>query len=82
MLPFGYGLTLYKLALVDKNSEDLAYVIAHEACHVNQWTDIGFFKFPYLYIKELLKVGYTDNRYEVQARLLGQLTRNKYLNEV
>ena len=78
VLPMGYGLTIYKLVIVDKTSEDLAYVIAHEMCHVKQWTEIGFFKFPYLYIKELIKNGYMDNIYEVEARAYGIAHRSLY----
>ena len=78
VLPMGYGLTLYKLVLVDKNSEDLAYVIAHEMCHVKQWTEIGFFKFPYLYIKELINKGYMDSVYEVEARHYGRIQKHLY----
>ena len=77
-LPMGYGLTLYKLVLVDKNSEDLAYVVMHEACHVKQWTEIGFFKFPYLYVKELIKNGYSDNIYEVEAKYYGRINKHLY----
>ena len=46
LLPFGYGLTLYKLVIINKTAEDIPYVIAHESKHVEQWTRIGFFKFP------------------------------------
>jgi len=79
ILPFGYGLTLWKLVLVRKDSQDLPYVIAHEAQHVKQWVENGFFKFPYLYIKELLKNGYQNNIYEVEARYYGRLDRDKYM---
>ena len=74
----GYGLTLYKLVLVNKSATDIPYVIAHEACHVKQWTEIGFFKFPYLYIKELIKNGYMNNIYEVEARYYGATHKKLY----
>ena len=77
LLPFGYGLTLYKLAIV-ANIEDPSYVIAHEAEHVRQWTSIGFFRFPYLYLKELHKRGYRDNKYEVWAREAGAKNQGNY----
>ena len=78
LMPFGYGLTLYKLVLINKTAEDTPYVIAHEATHVEQWTEIGFFKFPYLYIKELIKNGYMDNIYESSAREYGRLHKDEY----
>jgi len=78
ILWFGYGLTLWKLVLVRDDAKDLPYVIAHEATHVDQWTRIGFFKFPYLYAKELYRVGYIENKYEVEARSRGSLTKNEY----
>ena len=75
---FGYGLTLYKLVFINNTSKDIPYVIAHEKCHVDQWTKIGFFKFPYLYIKELIKVGYNDNIYEIEARHYGSINKGRY----
>jgi len=62
------GLTLWKLVIINSSAIDKARVIRHEAKHVEQWTTIGFFKFPYLYLIELYKVGYWDNKYEVEAR--------------
>ena len=79
VLPFGYGLTLYKLVIINKTAEDIPYVIAHEKCHVEQWTMIGFFKFPYLYIKECIVKGYWENKYEMQARYYGRMNRDKYM---
>ena len=78
VLPFGYGLTLYKLVLIRNDIEDKSYVIAHEECHVEQWVREGFFKFPYLYIKELIDNGYENNVYEVQAREYGARNAYKY----
>jgi len=75
---WGYGLTLWKLVLVNKSAKDIPYVIAHEATHVEQWTRIGFFKFPYLYIKELIRIGYHMNIYEKEARLYGTINKHKY----
>jgi len=75
----GYGLTLYKLVLVRKDSQDFPYVIAHESKHVEQWTRIGFFKFPYLYIKECIAKGYWENKYEIEARYYGRMNRDKYM---
>jgi len=68
ILPFGYGLTLYRLALVREDCLDINYVIRHEKVHIRQWTEIGFFKFPVLYAIELVKNGYRNNKYEIEAR--------------
>ena len=78
LLPFGYGLTLYKLVIINKTAEDIPYVIAHESKHVEQWTRIGLFKFPYLYIKECIAKGYYNNKYEIEARYYGRMNRDKY----
>ena len=71
VMPFGYGLTLWKLCLVREDSADTDYVTFHELQHVQQWTSIGLFKFPYQYIKELIKNGYLENKFEVEARQVG-----------
>lgn len=118
IMPFGYGLTIYKIVFVRKDSKNIAYVIAHEAEHVKQWVDSGAFKFPFLYrlemlkesikshkiaykkaliiqskikykilakiifpflyVKELLYIGYKNNKYEVQARKNGAKNEDKY----
>jgi hypothetical protein len=80
VLPLGYGLTLYKLVIINKTAEDIPYVIAHESKHVEQWTRIGFFKFPYLYIKELIAVGYWENKYERSAREYGMKNKHLYID--
>ena len=80
LMPFGHGLTLYKLAFVRKDLTGYRrdYVIAHELCHVHQWTEIGIFKFPYLYIKELIRMGYYQNKYEVEAREYGVVNADRW----
>ncbi|MDB4681399.1 hypothetical protein OAE88_00665 [bacterium] len=70
---FGYGLTLYKLVFIREDVVDYEYVKQHELIHVEQWTRIGFFKFMYLYLKELYDVGYFENKYEVEARFKGSI---------
>ena len=80
VLPFGYGLTLYKLVLVRKSTKSLAYTIAHEAEHVRQWTEEGLFKWPLKYFYYLAKYGYRDNPYEVQARKAGANNAHQYKN--
>ena len=77
ILPFGYGFTLWKLVLVRRDG-NIPYLIAHEATHVKQWTEIGLFKFPLLYAYELIKHGYAENKYEVEAREQGYKNSHKY----
>ena len=71
IMPFGYGLTLYKIVFIRKDSKNFKYVLEHEKVHVKQWTEIGLFKFPILYIIELMKNGYYMNKYEMEARATG-----------
>lgn len=82
LMPFGYGMALYKLIFIRKGltKEHEAYVHAHEYCHVLQWTKIGFFTFIYLYIKELILNGYYNNSFEEEARIYGNLYAKDYLN--
>ena len=78
VLFFGYGLTLYKLILVRKDG-DIPYLVMHETKHSLDWQEIGFFKFPYLYIKECITKGYFHNKYERSARHYGRMNRDKYM---
>lgn len=50
---------------------DNRHWVAHELCHVRQFKDHGFFRFLWLYAVESFKVGYYQNKYEVEARLAG-----------
>ena len=43
-------------------------LLAHELTHVKQIDDLGLLKFTYQYTKELIKNGYRDNAFEVEAR--------------
>lgn len=43
-------------------------VIAHECQHIKQIDDLGIIKFSFLYVKETIKNGYRNNRFEVEAR--------------
>jgi hypothetical protein len=42
--------------------------LKHEMCHVKQFQRYGFWRFIFLYLKESLKHGYTNNRFEQEAR--------------
>ncbi|AKD02614.1 hypothetical protein POKO110462_08910 [Pontibacter korlensis] len=45
--------------------------LAHELCHIRQFQEHGFFRFLWLYLKESWRVGYYNNKYEVEARVAG-----------
>lgn len=60
------------LSGVDQNTflKDAGWV-AHELCHIRQFREHGFFRFLWLYLKESMRVGYYNNKYEVEARVAG-----------
>ena len=43
--------------------------VAHERCHLQQFQKYGFYRFLWLYTRESMKVGYFNNKFEVEARL-------------
>ncbi|MEJ8757798.1 hypothetical protein WG947_12360 [Pontibacter sp. H259] len=45
--------------------------LAHELCHIRQFQEHGYFRFLWLYLKESYKVGYYNNKFEVEAREAG-----------
>ena len=53
--------------------------LAHELCHIRQFREHGFFRFLWLYLKESWRVGYYNNKFEVEARLEGMKHR-RHLN--
>lgn len=72
VMPLGYGFTFYKTIFIREDAQFNRYVIKHEMCHVRQWERIGKFKFPFLYLVELIKNGYKNNKYEIEARKYGE----------
>jgi hypothetical protein len=42
--------------------------VKHELKHVEQFTKYGFLKFIVMYLQESLRLGYHNNRFEVEAR--------------
>jgi len=42
--------------------------LRHELKHVEQFRRYGFFRFLWLYLLESIRVGYHENRFEVEAR--------------
>jgi hypothetical protein len=49
--------------------------LAHELCHIRQFQEHGFFRFLWLYLRESMRVGYYNNKFEVEARLEGMKHR-------
>jgi hypothetical protein len=43
----------------------------HELCHIRQFQEHGYFRFLWLYLKESWRVGYYNNKFEVEAREAG-----------
>jgi hypothetical protein len=42
--------------------------LAHELVHIEQFKRFGKWKFLWMYLKESIKNGYYDNKFEVEAR--------------
>lgn len=42
--------------------------LRHELKHIEQYKRYGFFRFIILYLLESIKSGYTNNKYEIEAR--------------
>lgn len=42
--------------------------VKHELCHVKQFKQYGTISFIFLYLWESVKKGYTNNKFEVEAR--------------
>lgn len=53
--------------------------LAHELCHIRQFKEHGFFRFLWLYLRESARVGYYNNKYEVEARMAGIKGRREFL---
>lgn len=68
------------LSGVDKDTflKDNGWV-AHELCHIRQFKEHGYLRFLWLYLKESMRVGYYNNKYEVEARMAG-LKEVQHLN--
>lgn len=43
----------------------------HELCHIRQFQEHGYVRFLWLYLKESWRVGYYNNKFEVEAREAG-----------
>lgn len=54
--------------------------VAHEMCHIRQYQELGTVGFLWRYLVESAKVGYYANKYEAEARLLGDQDAHLYAN--
>lgn len=75
-----WGITLYPFILFrDRKEHVTEAMFRHEWEHVRQIRYLGWFKFYWQYLRESMKVGYTDNKFEVTARRVenNPLTRHE-----
>lgn len=42
--------------------------VRHEVKHIEQFQRYGFFRFIFLYLLESIRNGYSNNKYEIEAR--------------
>jgi len=77
------GIAIYKLVLIKDGipKYERAYILAHEYCHLEQAKKLGYFNWLYQYVKELIRVGYRGNKFEVEARYYGRKNRDKFWNK-
>lgn len=64
----GYTTYWHTIYLSEARFDDRV-LLAHELTHVQQIEQLGIVKFGYQYLKESIKKGYRENRFEVEARL-------------
>lgn len=64
-----YAITIWNrvYVLTDHNSIS-ATIKAHEAVHVLQWHRLGVFRFIFLYLRDLIRIGYVWHPMELEAR--------------
>lgn len=63
------GITIYPFIFFKRTREEVSDTLfRHELEHIYQVRRLGWFKFYFTYILENLKVGYKNNKYEVEAR--------------
>lgn len=60
--------TFWHTIYLDENHWYNESLLAHELTHVKQIDDLGIVKFSYKYLVELIKNGYRNNKFEVEAR--------------
>jgi hypothetical protein len=62
------GKTIYLYGTTKENFLKDEKWIKHELCHIKQYEEHGIILFLIKYLWESLKVGYYNNKYEIEAR--------------
>ena len=63
-----FGKTIYLHNISREHFLSDSRLMRHELCHVRQYHQYGFLTFLFKYLAESIRKGYTNNRFEVEAR--------------
>ena len=63
-----FGKTIYLHNISREHFLSDTRLMRHELCHVRQYQQYGFLPFLFKYLMESIRKGYTNNRFEVEAR--------------
>lgn len=63
---FGHTIHLHNISRQQFLADER--LMRHEFCHVKQYKENGFFGFLFKYLLESIRNGYTNNRFEIEAR--------------
>jgi len=63
---FGHTIYLHNISRQQFFNDER--LMKHELCHVKQYEENGFVGFLFKYLLESIRHGYTNNRFEVEAR--------------
>jgi len=63
-----FGKTIYLHNISRERFLSDTRLMRHELCHVRQYQQYGFLPFLFKYLVESIRKGYTNNRFEVEAR--------------
>ena len=63
-----FGKTIYLHNISREQLLNDTRLMRHELCHVRQYKQYGFLPFLYKYLLESIRKGYTNNKFEVEAR--------------
>ena len=63
-----FGKTIYLHNISREHFLSDTRLMRHELCHVRQYQQYGFLPFLFKYLVESIRKGYTNNRFEVEAR--------------
>jgi len=63
---FGHTIHLHNISRDQFYNDER--LMRHELCHVKQYEEHGFLGFLVKYLVESIKKGYTNNKFEIEAR--------------